>query len=279
MKQQPPVEASEEKKVLDKERYKLLRRIQDLLEGPMVTLGFVWLVLLLVDLTKGLHPFAQAISTLIWIIFILDFGLRFTLAPGKLRFLKTNMLTLISLLVPALRLFRLARAFRLLRSLRAARGLRLVRVVSSLNRGLKALSASMGRRGFGYVLASSLLVTLLGSVGMYAFENQVPGGLESYSEALWWTVMLLSSLGSEYWPQTAEGRILCFLLSLYGLAVFGYFTATLATYFIGREAESAQAPIAGNRQVEQLHREIAALRQEMQVLLRQLPPRNPGPDQ
>jgi voltage-gated potassium channel len=277
MKQQPPQDSKDNKEILDQERNELLLRLQGLLEGPMVILGFIWLVLLFIDLTQGLSSFLQTISTLIWIIFILDFSLKLILAPAKLAFMKHNVLTLISLLVPALRVFRLARAFRLMRSLRAARGFRLVKVVGSLNRGLRALGASMSRRGFGYVLASTVLVTLLGSVGMYAFENEPANGLQHYSEALWWTVMLLTSLGSEYWPRTAEGRILCFLLALYGLAVFGYFTATLATYFMGRDAENAEAEIAGTRQVENLHQEIAALRKEVRDLLRQQRPDQSGP--
>ncbi len=102
---------------------------------------------------------------------------------------------------------------------------------------------SMGRRGFGYVVALTMIVTLAGSAGMYAFENNLADGrgLNSYGEALWWTAMLLTSLGSEYWPQTAEGRVLCLLLSLYGFAMFGYVTATLATFFVGRDAEVEEA--------------------------------------
>jgi voltage-gated potassium channel len=142
----------------------------------------------------------------------------------------------------------------------------LVRVVTSLNRGMKALGASMGRRGFGYVVALSVVVTLAGAAGMYAFENEVEGGLKSYGEALWWTAMLLTSLGSEYWPKTAEGRVLCFLLSLYGFAVFGYVTATLATFFIGRDAEDEWAEVAGAKSIEALREESAALRAEVRAL-------------
>ncbi len=29
-------------------------------------------------------------------------------------------------------------------------------------------------------------------------------------------------LGSEYWPQTVEGRVLCLLLAFYAFGVFGY---------------------------------------------------------
>ena len=76
------------------------------------------------------------------------------------------------------------RVLRVMRLARAARGLRLVRIVSSLNRGMRALGASMGRRGFGYVIALTLLVTFAGAAGMYAFEKESPAGLHTFGEAL-----------------------------------------------------------------------------------------------
>lgn len=255
------------KQTLDNERSEVLRQLEDWLETPMLALGFVWLALLVIELTWGLSPFLETIGTVIWIIFIIDFAVKFTLAPHKLAYLKSNWLTAIALAVPALRVFRIARAIRLLRVARAARGLRLVRVITSLNRGMKALGASMGRRGLGYVIALTTVVTLAGAAGMYAFENEIPGGLNSYGVALWWTAMLMTSIGSEYWPQTAEGRVLCFLLSLYGFAVFGYVTATLATFFIGRDAEDQKAEIAGAQSIKELRAEIAAVREDIRLLL------------
>lgn len=254
------------KEVIDKERSEVLEQLEDWLETPMLVLGFAWLALLVLELTWGLSPFLEAVGTIIWVIFILDFALKFILAPRKLSYLKGNWLTAIALVVPALRVFRIFRVVRLLRLARAARGLRLLRVITSLNRGMRALGASMGRRGFGYVLALSFVVMLSGAAGMYTFENEIPGGLHSYGEALWWTAMLLTSIGSDYWPKTAEGRALCFILSLYGFAVFGYVTATLATFFIGRDAENQEAELAGAGSVEALRSEIAGLRLEIRAL-------------
>jgi voltage-gated potassium channel len=147
--------------------------------------------------------------------------------------------------------------------------LQLVRVVSSLNRGMKALGASLSRRGFGYVVALTLLVTFAGAAGMYAFENEAPGGLHSYGEALWWTAMIMTTMGSEYWPQTAEGRVLCVFLALYAFGVFGYMTAALATFFIGRDAEDDGAELTGAKQLVALRDEMTALREE--ILLRRPP--------
>lgn len=258
------------KKQLTHERYELLHRIENVLEGPMVVLGFIWLLLLVLELIRGLTPLLQLCSNIIWGIFILDFILKFTLAPQKLLFLRHNVLTTISLAVPALRVFRVTRLFRVIGSVRAVRGLRLVKVVGSLNRGMRSLGKAMQRRAFGYVAGLTLLVVVAGAAGMYAFENEA--GIKTYGDSLWWTVMLLTSIGSDYFPVTAEGRMLCLLLALYGFAVFGYFTATLATFFIDRDADSDEAEVVGARQVRALEQEIKMLRSELQAVLQHLPP-------
>jgi voltage-gated potassium channel len=247
------------------ERLSTLAQLEDWIETPMQVLGFVWLGLLIVDLTKGLSPLLAGLSAAIWIIFIVDFALRMILAPAKIEYLKHNWLIAISLVVPALRIFSIFRALRILRAARVLRGFRLVRVVSSLNRGMGALSRSMGRRGLGYVLALSTLVTFGGAAGMYAFERGLsgPGGIADYGSALWWTAMIMTTLGSSYWPQSAEGRVLCLLLAFYAFAVWGYVTASIATYFVGRDADDDEAEIPGRKEIELLRTEIAGLREDI----------------
>ncbi len=248
---------------IEEERQSLVVRLEDWLETPMLVLGFAWLALLVYELIWNLSPALELAGTIIWIIFILDFGLKFALAPDKTDYLKANWLTALSLLVPALRVFRV---FRVFRAARAVRGLRLFRVLTSLNRGMKALGASFTRRGFGYVVALSVIVVFAGAAGMLAFENEFEGGIETYGDALWWTAMMITTIGSEYFPKTAEGRVLCFMLALYGFAVFGYVTATLATFFVGRDAENKESEIVGAEDINRLRDEIAQLREEIKLL-------------
>ena len=47
--------------------------------------------------------------------------------------------------------------------------------------------------------------------------------------------MLLTTMGSDYWPRTPEGRLLCLLLAIYAFTVFGYVTAAIAAYFVDRD--------------------------------------------
>ena len=256
------------------ERWAVLRQLEEWIEWPMLVLGFVWLGLLVLELTRGLSPPLEALGTVIWVIFILEFALRLLLAPDRVGYLRRSWLTAVSLLVPALRVFRAARALRVLRLARVGRGARLVKVVASVNRGMRALGRSFARRGFGYVTALTALVVLAGAAGMLAFERDAPGSaITDYGGALWWTAMVVTTMGSDYFPRTAEGRALCLLLALFAFAVFGYVTATLATFFIGRDAAAATAGDADDRDgvaskaaVDALRSEIAALRAEIRGL-------------
>lgn len=241
-----------------RERKKLLRRIESFLEWPMVILGFIWLVLLVIELVYGDNRLLRNLGIAIWIIFIVDFIIKFSLAPTKVSFLKSNVLTIISLAVPAFRVFRI---FRILRILKISRSFRLIKLIGSLNRGMRALSITMKKRAFGYVLLLTLIVIFAGAAGMYAFEKNSQNGLENYGAALWWTTMIITTLGSDFWPQTLEGRILCIILSLFAFAVFGYITATIATFFIGQDTEESEA--AG---INELRKEIKELKTMIRAL-------------
>jgi voltage-gated potassium channel len=251
-------------RALVRERHRLATRIGRALEGPMSILGFIWLVLIVLDLTRGLSPFLRGVSYVIWGLFVLQFAVEFIIAPKKLAYFRRNWLTAIALVLPALRVLSI---FRVLRLLRVLRGARLLRVVSSANRGMRALGRVMGRRGFGYVTALTLVVTFAGAAGMYAFEHDVPGGaLANFGSALWWTAMTLTTMGSDYFPHTTEGRLLCLLLAVYGFAIFGYITATIASLFVAQDADSSKGELAGSRQLDRLERELAALNRKLDGL-------------
>ncbi|MGI8704931.1 MAG: ion transporter [Sphingomicrobium sp.] len=243
-------------------RWRLLRDLDEWLAVPMLVLSLAWLAIVVWELVSDSILLLETVGLVIWVIFIAEFLLRFALAPEKGPFLRSNWLTVIALLVPALRVFR---ALAFLRAARGLRGLRLVRIVGTANRSMNALRTTLERRGFIYVAGLTALVIFLGAAGMLNFENarDVPGGFATYGDALWWTGMLVASIGSETWPVTTEGRVLTMLLAIYGLAMFGYIAATFASFFIGRDADEASGPIAGNRDMKRLLREVKALRLEL----------------
>jgi voltage-gated potassium channel len=219
------------------QRWKLTAQLVRSLEIPMVVLSAIWSLLLVLEFTRGLSPGLQALNDAIWAAFILQFVLEFTVAPDKSLYLKKRWLTAVSLALPALRLLRLVRIARVARFARATRGVRLARVLTTINRNMRTLAVGFRRRGIGYLTLLTIVIALTGAAGMYQFELHAPGGagFPDYSTALWWTAMLLTTMGSDYWPRTAEGRFLCLLLAFYAFAVFGYVTAAIAAYFVDRD--------------------------------------------
>lgn len=246
-------------------RWRLLKDLDAWLAVPMALLSLAWLLIVVWELANGSTELLTAVGTIIWIIFIVEFLVRFALAPHKVPFLKSNWLTILALAVPALRLFR---ALAFLRAGRALRGLRLVRIVGTANRSMNALKGTLERRGFRYVAGLTVLVVGLGAAGMLNFENarEVEGGFTDYGHALWWTGMLIASIGSDFWPASTEGRVLTMLLSIYGLAMFGYITATLASFFVGRDAQEPTGPVAGSGDLKQILQEVRELRAELSAL-------------
>ncbi|MGN6135938.1 MAG: ion transporter, partial [Aureliella sp.] len=232
------------KERLVRERQGLLRTVSSVLDTPMTILSFVWLVLLIVDFTVGLNSSLENVNQALWGLFVLHFALEFWIAPKKVKYLKKNWLTAVALVLPAFRILRAFRGLRFLRAARVGRSMRLLRWVTSMNRGMKATRRTLRQRGMSYVLALTVLVCFAGAAGVYAFENPAalqrdgvispsnPTGIGNYGEAVWWTAMMLTSMGSDYFPKTTEGRIIAWLLAVYAFAIFGYITATVASLII-----------------------------------------------
>lgn len=246
------------------QRWRTLHELEAWLETPMQILSLAWLGLVVAELVWTPSSFFTVLGLAIWGVFIVEFALRFFLAPDKWRFLKRNPITLIALLAPA---FRFLALLRFLRVLRVTRGLRLVRLVGTANRGLNALGKSFGRRGLGYVVAATVAVTVLGAAGMLSLEpaSEVEGGFVDFGHALWWTAMVVATMGSDFWPRTGEGRLLCLLLTIYGFTIFGYIAASLAAFFIEQESKARDSNVVGASEIAALRREIAALRAELRA--------------
>jgi hypothetical protein len=62
-----------------------------------------------------------ALDWFIWAVFAVEYGIRLYLAPAKGRFVRSNVIDLVVIVVPFLRPLRVARSARMVRVLRAAR--------------------------------------------------------------------------------------------------------------------------------------------------------------
>ena len=115
-----------------------LRRLQRKLERPMVFLGWLWLALLVVELAGASTPGVKHLSAAIWILFWIDFFLRFSLVSDKREFIRSNGLMLAALAIPALRILRPFRA------IEAARSAQLARIPASIQQTMPSFLITPG---------------------------------------------------------------------------------------------------------------------------------------
>jgi voltage-gated potassium channel len=216
------------------ERWELLDHLEHLLEPLMIILGLIFLALLAVEysgmaLSAVDQDSINDAETAIYWVFVGDFGARFVIAPDKMKFLRLNWITALSLALPFLR------PLRVLQVGGALPPIHLVQLASGANRGLRALRLITRGRQFTYLVILSTLVTLLGASGGLYFERGQPdANIHTFRDALWWAATLITTINSDYDPVSNGGRVIGFLIRIYALSIFGYLTASIASYLIGR---------------------------------------------
>ena len=260
----PPHETTAKKAAEQHERWALLDNLTALLEPAMTVLGLVFLGLLLIDYAEAdLGPLGATridqVLQVIWGIFLLDFVLRLVVAPAKVPFLRGNWLTVISLALPFLRP---------LRAFRAVRSLSLVRLLGGINRGLTILRRITRGAQLAYVGLMTLVVMLAGAVGAYFFEDGIAGSpIQSLGDAIWWSAALVTTINNEKYVVSPEARTIAILMRVFAVSVFGYITASIATYLIGSAGpgEAQESENAALRaEIASLREEVAAMRQAVE---------------
>lgn len=248
----------------DEEEQSLEQTITELLELPMFVLAMVMLILLVLEFTVDLSPelrrtFALA-GTVIWWIFILEYALRIFLAENRLRYIRKHWIDGLFIIVPFLRVLRVLRVVRTVRLLRVMNPATLGRTYVTTRRGLRQLANVLGKTSFVYVVATTLVVLFVGSLMIFLLERGAPGSvILTYGTALWWTIGALTTVGTEIYPVTAEGRVVAVVLMIYGVGVFGYIAATLASYFVSSHVGEETAPLVSGEEPRDLEDKIDRL--------------------
>ena len=232
-------------------REELQERISRFCDVPLALASIILVLLTIIQLSGELSPQwsgrVAVLGSALWGLFLIEFIVKFTLAPVKWRYLRRDWLDALVVLLPLLRILRVAQL------LRTARALSLVRLLILGGQSSSAAIELLRRRRLGQLALISLLIILLGAALVFVLESDMPGStIRTFGDALWWSAALVTTVGSELYPATGSGRFLGFFLMLYAVAVFTYFTAALASVFIGGDARTP--PAAGGIPPDELSR-------------------------
>lgn len=223
-------------------RERLAALIERRLDIPMAALALVWAALVAYELVAPAHQ--QTVLTVagqaIWGVFVVEFVIKLAISGKPLRFLRRRWPSIVFLVLPVFRLFRVVRAARSLRLLPAAR------VLGSSYRAVGTARGLLHGR-LTFLVVTTAIVIFSGGQLLYLIERGRAGAVTSLGDALWWSATLVISSNSEYDPVTLAGRLLGLALSAYAVVVFASIAGVLGAYFVESRAERAAAEDEGDK--------------------------------
>lgn len=191
-----------------------------------LTMGGLALLFVATGFAEQTPPIAT-LDTALTVLFATEFSVRFLAAESRRGYLRGHWIDLIAL-IPSVRGFRMLRLLRLLR---------LVRTFSGVYRALGHYGRLAQHRGLFALFIVWAAVMILSSLALYAAEHGVNEAVATPFDALWWSVVTLTTVGyGDVYPVTPEGRIAAMALMVLGIGLFAAITATVTSALLGATA-------------------------------------------
>lgn len=227
-----------------------LERWEKLTRWPLIALAVVFLVAYAVPILwpdNRLLNLCYDAVLITWLIFAADYVIRLGLARNKVRFVKRHWLDLIAVMLPLVR------------------QLQVVRIIATLSVLHRSSSPLRSRVALYAPAASGLLIFVTALAVLDAERKHPEANITTFRDALWWGIETVTTVGyGDRFPVSTPGRIVATVLMLSGIALLGVVTASVASWFIERDAESSGPATCAD--VEALTEQVVALRAEITAL-------------
>jgi voltage-gated potassium channel len=175
----------------------------------------LWAVQVLVPMPTADWDVIEGVILLIWAVFIADFVIRLVLHTDKKHFLRSNVIELTALLLPAFRF------------------LRVLRVITAIGILSRVVQTIQGRVNL-YITLMLPMFVLAGSIGVLEAERNAPGAtIHTFGDSLWFTAESIFTIGyGDFYPVSWEGRIISLVMMLGGYALLSVVAVNLAAYLL-----------------------------------------------
>lgn len=222
-------------------------------------MGFLAIIYVAVGFTLDSAPPDMAAIVLpmefaLTVIFVGEFTTRLAAARDRRAYLRGHWIDVLAL-IPVARGLRVARLLRVLR---------LTRFFAGSYRALMRAERMRGSEGITRVVVAWSAVTAICCTAFYAVESGINPAIHDPSDALWWGISTLSTVGyGDVIPVTWEGRLVAGALMLLGIGLFGAITAIATTTLVASTEEAPRSqPLDDLERLAVLHASAALTGEE-----------------
>lgn len=185
----------------------------------------------------------KIIDNVIYLIFLTDYLLRLILAKNKKVFFLNNLIDLIAIL-----------PFQFLDYIEFGSVFKLIRVGTYILRLFGDITEILFTNGLIYVICVVVVIILIGAIGIYVFESSINKGIQSYGDALWVSIVTVTSVGyGDVAVLTTGGRVIACILMFTGLIFLGIVTSAISTFYLSRVDKKILTNFEHNKKVEDLN--------------------------
>lgn len=205
----------------------------------MAILSLIVAIILILELTINLNKttlhILYTVDFFIWVIFVIDYFKRLYKSRNKKKFIKRNLIDLISIipLYTILAVFRILNILKIGKVSRIANISKVVRIFGVFKKSKTNFEIFIKTNNFNYTLLICILVLIVSSILMTFIENI------DFFDSLWWSIVTVTTVGyGDIYPKTILGKIVATILMFMGIGIIGSLTSTISTYFINKENKS-----------------------------------------